>query len=58
MSHLIWSYTVCPSVLELQLSPFWGQWMCTNAAMEESISETGLKGLSILKYLSILSDSF
>ena len=39
MSRLIWIYTVCHSDIDLQRSPFWQQWMCPNAEIEESISE-------------------
>ena len=40
VSYLISIFTACHSGIDLQLSPFWQQWICTNAEMGESISET------------------
>ena len=33
-------YSLCYYDLDLQLSPFWQQWVCPNAEMEGPISET------------------
>ena len=36
---LIRIYTICHSILDLQLSPFWQQWLCPNAEMKGYISD-------------------
>ena len=48
MVRLIRIYTDCLSVLALQLSPFWQQWMCPNVKMEEPISETRSERVKLL----------